>query len=65
MLKPANNNAGSTNDNSEPILNLPPTVQALFLMNLGIFVIGYFFPQILPDTLVYQLALVPARVTAG
>lgn len=48
---------------SEPVFNLPPVVQALCLLNLGVFLFGYLFPQIMTQGLVEKLAFVPARYT--
>jgi membrane associated rhomboid family serine protease len=49
----------------EPIFNIPPIVQALCLVNVAIFVFGYFFPQLMTDDLIYKLAFVPARYVNG
>jgi membrane associated rhomboid family serine protease len=54
-----------TNDNfkPEPIFNLPPVVQALCLINIGVFALGLFFPRLMTDNLLYALSFVPARYT--
>ena len=49
----------------EPILNMPPVVQTLCLLNIGIFLLQYFFPQIMTDDLIERLAFVPARYTGA
>jgi membrane associated rhomboid family serine protease len=63
-LKPGHLKLVSTNENGrQPVLNLPPAVKALCLLNAGVFLFGYFFPQALTEDLLYALALVPARYT--
>jgi len=47
----------------QPIFNLPPVVQALCLINIGVFLFGTFFPNLMTDALTYKLAFVPARYT--
>ncbi len=48
------------NQNSEPIFNLPPVVQTLCLLNVGVFLLGI-IPQVMTDEVLYKLALVLAR----
>jgi membrane associated rhomboid family serine protease len=48
---------------SEPILNLPPVVQALCLINIGVFLLGLVFPQLMTDNVIDALAFIPARYT--
>ena len=45
----------------EPVLNLPPAVKALCLINIAIFLLGKLFPGLLTDERLYDLAFVPAR----
>ncbi len=55
-----------TNDNRpEPMLNLPPVVRALCLINVVVFVVGLMFPELLTDDRIYALSFVPARYTSG
>lgn len=49
----------------EPVFNIPPVVQALCLLNLGIFLFIYFFPQLMTDDVVYTLSFVPGRYTGA
>ena len=55
----------NVNDNSksEPIFNLPPVVQTLCLLNVGIYLFEICFPGLMTDELIYKLAFVPARYT--
>ncbi len=48
---------------SEPVFNLPPVTQTLCLLNIGIFLFGLVFPQLMTDKVLYDLAFVPARYT--
>ncbi len=56
-----------TNDNnkSEPVFNLPPVVQALCLINIGVFLLQILFPRLLTDDVLDTLAFIPARYTEG
>ncbi len=53
----------NNNDNtrSEPVFNLPPVVQALCLINTSVFLLQTFFPRLMTDSLLDQLAFVPTR----
>lgn len=46
---------------SEPILNLPPVVKILCLVNLAVFLLTTFFTKVFTDDVIYTLAFVPAR----
>lgn len=46
---------------SEPVINLPPVVKVLCLINAVVFLFGYAFPGLWTDETVYALAFVPAR----
>ncbi len=46
----------------EPALNLPPMVKKLTLVNIGVFLFMYFFPD---SERLYALAFVPARYSGG
>ena len=45
----------------EPILNLPPIVKALCLVNIVVFLFWKAFPNLLTEETLYTLAFVPAR----
>ncbi|MBI3440981.1 MAG: rhomboid family intramembrane serine protease [Proteobacteria bacterium] len=45
----------------EPILNLPPMIKALCLINAAIFILTNFFPDLVTETYIYNMAFVPAR----
>jgi membrane associated rhomboid family serine protease len=49
--------------NKEPILNMPPVVQTLCLLNVGIFLLITFLPGLMTDDVVSSLAFIPARYT--
>ena len=49
----------------EPILNLPPVVKTLCLINIAIFLLMTFFPKLLPPEDIYTWAFVPARYFNG
>lgn len=46
---------------SEPVLNLPPIVQALCFINAGVFLFGKLFPQVMTGDVLYTLSFIPAR----
>ena len=47
----------------EPVFNMPPVVQTLCLLNIGIFLLKEFFPPLMTDQALNTLAFVPARYT--
>lgn len=49
------------NDNPEPVINLPPVVKVLCLINVAVFILGSAWPQLMTDDYIYNLAFVPAR----
>jgi membrane associated rhomboid family serine protease len=63
----AHNRRMTANDNikKEPVFNLPPVVQALCLLNIGVFALQALFPRLASDDILYALAFVPARYSGA
>ncbi|MFH1158254.1 MAG: rhomboid family intramembrane serine protease [Pseudomonadota bacterium] len=49
----------------EPVLNLPPVVKALCLINIAVFLFGKAFPNLLTEETLYALAFMPARYSGA
>lgn len=47
----------------EPALNLPPLVQTLCLINIGVFLLLEYVPQLFSDETLLALSFIPARYT--
>ena len=53
----------TTKSTREPIFNMPPIVQTLCLLNIGVFLLKEFLPQFMTEDVLSALAFVPGRYT--